>query len=222
MKSLFAFIVMTALPLSLQAAERGQVAGEYIELHACEVYTGGCTASAQITQGGRSLLRVWNFSQGPVDFTNRMSILVLETAEGNLALPQTESKKAVAYLPDESTASQREALLGWLKDNGVHVTESRAVPISYRRDGSHIMLKAGDSIALSTRAIESCDAGSCGEQLWYTPRGKTGTFTVLVNDQSSVEEPLLALSWKDNGAKSVFFGKFGTSEPPEFTLASIP
>jgi len=215
MKSLLVVAAGLALSLNAQAKEREGLSGEYVELHACEVYTGGCTASAQITQGGRSLVRVWNFSDG-------QTAVVLETADQNLALPDTRAKSTVMYLPEQASGAQREEMSRWLKESGVTATQTRVVPISYQREGAHIAVKAGEAVAFSTRAIDACDAGGCGEQLWYTPRGHTGAYTVLVNDQSSVEEPLLRLSWKDHAAKSIFFGKFGTAEPPEFTLASIP
>ncbi len=204
---------------SLHAAGRSAPQGEYVELHACDLYTGGCTASAQITLGGRSVVRVWSFESGELA---GLTTAVLEVAEANLALPDTKASQVMVYLPEQATEVQRDFLLGWLKENGVAVTETRVMPVSYRREGPVVTVGVGDGLGFSTRAIEACDAGSCGEQLWYSPRGKIGAFTVLVNERSHVEEPALELSWKDNSSKSVFFGKFGVAEKGGFTLTSIP
>lgn len=165
------------------------------------------------------MLRVWHFDQGA--WTGQ-TLAVLETAQENLAFKDARPTAGVAYLPEAADAEQREAMLAWLKENGATAGESRVVPISYRRDGSEITVAVGKSAAFSTRAIEACDAGSCGEQLWYAPRSRTAAFIVLVNRHSQIEEPALALSWKDHGAKSIFFGRFGEPDPAEFTLASLP
>lgn len=194
--------------------------GDYTEVHACEVYTGGCTASAQATQGGRSVLRVWKFDAVAGSLSG-LTVAVLEVADANLAMRGTEARAAVAYLPEQATEAQRDELLDWLKQNGVQVTDSRVKPVRYARDGERISFSAGKEIAFSTRGIEACDAGSCGEQLWYEPRGKTGAYTVLVNERSVVEEPGFKLTWKDNSAKSVFFGRFGGSEQAVFHQASL-
>lgn len=197
--------------------------GEYVELHSCEVYTGGCTASAQATQGGRSLLRIWNFNSGWVGQEDLagLTVAVLEVADANLAMPDTTAKTAVAYLPKEINDSKRAALVEWLGKNGIFVGQTFERPLAYTREGHAISFHAGKDIGFSTRKIEDCDAGTCGEQLWYSPRGKTGAFTVLVNERSHVDEPSLKLSWKDHSSKSVFFGRFGPAEVPTFFQASL-
>jgi hypothetical protein len=201
--------------------------GRVVELHACEVYTGGCTASAQVTLGGRSLLRVWSFENGAyggVDLVG-LQIAALEVAEKNLALSDTHASAAVVYLPVQATDVQRQALVSWLKMTNPEIASARLVekvaPISYSRDGSRISVQVGKEIALHTRSIMRCEAGGCGESLWYQPRSKTGKFTVLVNEHSSVNEPTLSLVWKDHYAKSVFFGRFGDDSKPEFRFAAL-
>jgi hypothetical protein len=218
--------VLAAVHLAFSAASAaspGAPAGEYAELHSCEVYTGGCTASAQSTTGGRSLLRVWKFDHGAVGATplDGLCVIVLEQAEANLALPDTRAKQTVAYLPSTATEAQRQALRKFLSGEGLSLTSIKTLPISYSRDGGTLSVRAGDGVEFSTRALEHCDSGGCGEQLWYAPRGMSGSYTVLVNDHSRVEEPDAQLIWRDNAAKSVFFGRFGLPAKPEFTLASI-
>jgi hypothetical protein len=201
--------------------------GRVVELHACEVYTGGCTASAQATQGGRSLLRVWSFENGEyggVDLAG-LQMAALEVSDKNLALSDTQTSAAVVYLPAQATDVQRQALVSWLKATNPEIAAARFVekvaPINYARDAARISVRVGKEIALQTRSIARCERGGCGESLWYQPRSKTGKFTVLVNENSSVNEPTLSLVWKDHTAKSVFFGRFGDDSKPEFRLASV-
>jgi hypothetical protein len=215
--------LLLALPLAALRVDGAEPVGEYAELHSCEVYTGGCTASAQATLGGRSVLRVWNIRSGEFAGTDLagQTALVLEVANENLARPGTPAARTVAYLPESATDAQRKGLLAWLAESGIKADQTRTVPVEYRREGARIVVSGGKDIFFETRAIEACDAGSCGEQLWYEPRGKTDGFTVLVNEGSSIHEPALKLSWKDHSAKSVFFGTFGEGRQDGFQLAGI-
>jgi Protein of unknown function (DUF1326) len=203
--------------------------GEVIELHACELYTGGCTASAQSTLGGRSLLRIWSFDNGVVDGIDihGLRIAALEVADKNLALAGTRAGAAVIYVPAQASETQRRVLVSWLKKQNpelasADVTE-KITDVALSRKGSVVSARVGDHITLRTRAIEHCDAGGCGEALWYTPRSNTGEFTVLVNDQLSLREPAVSLVWKESGVRSVFLARFGAQQKsgPSFSLAFL-
>jgi Protein of unknown function (DUF1326) len=201
--------------------------GQVVELHACEVYTGGCTASAQATMGGRSMLRVWSFENGAYSGVELagLQMAALQIADKNLAFTDTQPSAVVVYLPSGATDVQRRALTSWLKSNSPEIATVRLIeklaPISYTQKDSRISVRVGEEIALQTRALASCDRGGCGESLWYQPRSKTGNFTVLVNENSSVSEPILSLVWKDNTTKSVFFARFGDDSTREFHLAAL-
>ena len=201
--------------------------GRIVEVHAVEVYTGGCTASAQATMGGRSMLRVWSFENGEQDGVplNGLQVAALQVADKNLAFADTRPTSAVVYLPRNATDVQRGALVDWLKTANPEMAETplieKIADIVYAQNDARISLKVGEQIAMKTREIQKCDAGACGESLWYKPRTATGDYTVLVNESSSVNEPTLSLVWKDNSAKSVFFGRFGADANPEFRLASV-
>ncbi len=198
--------------------------GDYAELHSCEVYTGGCTASAWSSSAGRCTVRVWKIEAGEangIDLAG-LPVVVLEIGKENLAMRGVTAMAAVAYLPEEASSEQRQELEKWLKGEGVVVTKARVVPISYARDGADITVRAGREISFATRAIGHCETGSCDESLWYEPRGKVGAYTVLMNDESVVDEPDLKISWKDHSSKSVFFGHFGVREAAVFSLASVP
>ncbi len=215
---LLAFSGLILFPLTSLRAETP--AGEVLELHGCELYTGGCTASGQITQGGRTLLRVWHFSSGSLSGLN---VALLEKADANLALPQTEATASLAYLPASANAAQREALLGWLRENGMAPSAQKVAAIRFDRESERATVKIGDAIQVSTRAMSlHCDAGGCGESLWYAPRSRAGEFSVAVNESSSIEEPALKLSWRESNVKSVFLAKFGAADAkPVFKLAAL-
>ena len=225
MKARVALLTMfLALP-SFAFADQPQ--GQVIEVHAVEVYTGGCTASAQATSGGRSMLRVWNFEAGNhngIDLRGQQ-IAALQTADKNLADSETRPKAAVVYVPRSASEAQRKAMLDWLKTAMPEFVElpliTKVTDLRYAQNGARITVDVGDQIAMKTREIQKCDAGACGEALWYQPRSKVSDYTVVVNESSTVSEPDLSLVWKDNSAKSVFVGQFGSEAKPQFRLASV-
>jgi hypothetical protein len=225
MKTIWILGLLFSLGVTLRAEKPS---GEVIEVHACEVYTGGCTASAQATMGGRSLLRVWNIASGEMDGVNLggLRVALVETAERNLAATGTQSQAAVAYLPADLGETQRAAVTRWLQwqrgDEATGQFVVKSAPIEYSREGGRVSIRVGETISLRTRAIAACDAGGCGESLWYEPRTQTSDFTVLVNEHSSVIEPALRLVWKDHNAKSVFFARFGDDKlERKFQLAAV-
>ena len=225
MKRLAAFLFLMAAAVTSSANDLPN--GNVMEVHAVEVYTGGCTASAQATSGGRSMLRLWSFENGLHDGVELrgLEVAALQAADANLAAAETEPTAAVIYLPREATEAQRAALVNWVKAANPEIATAplveKVTDITYAQDGARISLKVGEQIAMKTREIQKCDTGACGESLWYKPRTKIGDYTVLVNESSTVSEPALSLIWKDNSAKSVFFGSFGARAEPQFRLASI-
>lgn len=162
-------------------ARADDVRGTVVELRSCELYTGGCTASAEATLGGRSMLRLWNIASGQQDGVDLagLNVASLETADANLALAGTRPRATVVYVPENAIQTQRAALVSWLK--------STALP-----------------------KFAPFGTGSCGEALWYEPRTRVNHFSVVLNEASGVDEPLLLLRWKNNRSRSVVVGEFGS------------
>src|ERR1043166_10099426 len=111
-------LLLLCLPSGLlRAAENNSLSGQVVELHACELYTGGCTASAQATLGGRSLLRVWDFEKGEQDGVSLAGLQIgaLQIADQNLATPKSTAKAAVVYLPEKANPGHRAGPVAGLK-----------------------------------------------------------------------------------------------------------
>ncbi len=191
------------------------VRGTLLELHSCELYAGGCVVSSESTQRGHYMLRAWSFADG--QFANEnlggLQLAVLETSPDNLAAENTAGDQAVVYLPQKTTATQREALMAWLRANAPELKHAalntRIAPMTLRQVHDGYVFSAGRFVSVQTAPLESCAAGSCGEGLWYKPRMTTSEFAVAVDSSSRVQEPWLRLKWIDGGKRSVFLAKFG-------------
>src|SRR5207245_2819689 len=112
--------------------------GDVLELYSCEVFTGGCTASAEATLEGRYALRAWHFTSGAF---SGLTVAMLQMADENLAARPTSPAQTVVYLPECATESQREALLSWIHASGKVTT--RIVPIDFTRDDLTVSLTVG-------------------------------------------------------------------------------
>jgi hypothetical protein len=191
--------------------------GSLLELHSCELYAGGCVVSSEATLDGRYMLQAWNFTGGSfagTDLTG-LKVALLQASSENLASSKAAPGQAVAYLPQAATDAQRQALLAWVKSQqpGLTRLQTRTVPLKLGTSGDSYFVSAGPYLSVATATLESCENGSCGEALWYSPRSANTVFCVAVNHSSTANEPLLKLEWKDGGKRSVFLAKFGEPGP---------
>jgi hypothetical protein len=197
------------------ASANDQPRGSLMEVHSCELYAGGCVVSSEATLGGRYMLRAWNFSGGSFAGTDLagLQVALLESSSDNLAASKTTADHAIVYLPESATANQRKTLLAWLKSNAPELKsaklQTRVAPLRLEKSGNGYEFSAGNTVSVSASSSAACDMGSCGEELWYTPRSTTTVFTVVANRSSHVSEPSMKLKWDDAGKRSVFLAKFG-------------
>ena len=195
-----------------------QPQGRLIELHSCEVYTGACMVSSQSELGGRTTLQVWDIAGGSWQGVNLkgLQMAVVESSSENLAVPSTRAEHAIVYLPETANTEQRNALLAWLKSRDSQLAtariQTRVVPISLTSSSERIQFRAAEFASLRTVALGDCQNRVCGESLWYEPSTPTSLFTVALNEDSQVNEPLIKLTWSDFGKRSVFLACFGVTE----------
>jgi hypothetical protein len=164
-------------------------------------------------------VQAWDISSGTWDGTDLsgLQVVVLEASKVNLAAAGSIAEQAVIYLPEQANASQRRALVDWLKaENGQLANTSiqtRVAAVSLRVVAGGIEVEAGDHVSFRTVSIGDCEARVCGEDLWYEPSTGSSLFTVGINAASQVKEPLLKLTWSEHGKRSVFVARFGEARP---------
>jgi hypothetical protein len=206
-----------AMGLAMNAAIAGNApAGNLLEVHSCEVFAGGCVVSSEAQQGGRYMLRVWEFNGGGLDgrSVSGQCVAVLQLSPDNLAATDSRSGEAVVYLPKSATESQRESLLAWVRQPDFRPSRlsTRIAPIAMVKSAQGYAFKAGDFISVETKPVARCESNACGEMLWYEPRSATSLFTVAVSRALRVDEPLLKLKWNDDGKRNAFLGRFGAPD----------
>src|SRR5205814_8286818 len=131
------------------------------------------------TLGGRYMLRAWNFTGGSFAGSELagLQVALLESSADNLAASKTAADRAVVYLPQNATASQRKALMAWIKSSAPELKsaklQTRVAPLRLEKSQNGFEFSASNKISVSASTSAACGMGSCGEELWYTPRSTT-------------------------------------------------
>src|SRR5208282_1480365 len=185
--------------------------GEFVELHSCDLYTGGCTASAESTLLGRQVFRAWSIEGGAwsgQDLTH-LKVAVLETGSRNLAEKGALGDRAEIFIPRDLSQAKREALVSWASaqyplPRGTPVIEAEII---YKRSGQEAVVTVGDTVSLTTMPIGRCSSGACGQSLWYEPQVDHSAFEVVASRTSKIQDA--TLFWADHDRPNVFLASFG-------------
>ncbi len=210
MKKLSVVIVLFVVSQFCSAAEPF---GEFVELHSCDLYTGGCTASAESTLLGRQAFRAWSIESGTwngQDLTH-LKVAVLEMGSRNLAEKGALSDRAEIFIPRGLPQAKREALVSWAAaqrplPRGTPVIETE---IAYGRSGQEAAVTVGDTVSLTTMPIGKCTSGACGQALWYEPQVDHSAFEVVASRTSKIQDA--TLFWTDHDRPNVFLASFGSN-----------
>jgi len=187
--------------------------GEFVELHSCDLYTGGCTASAESTLLGRQMFRAWSIERGlwnGQDLTH-LKVAVLETGSTNLAEKGAIADRAEIFVARDLSQAKREALVSWAAaqhplPRGTPVIETE---IAYQRSGQEAVVTVGDTVSLTTMPIGKCSSGACGQSLWYEPQVDHSAFAVVASRTSKIQDA--TLFWADHDRPNVFLASFGAN-----------
>lgn len=219
-------LFFAAMGLVSMAQAEQPASGKLIELHSCELYTGGCVASSEATLQGKVSVTAWNFEAGSSEgmHLQGLQVALLQVSDRNLASEAAPSQ-AVVYLPERATEPERAALLSWVKKEvpQAEVKAVRTAPIAFEGEGANITFSAGEWISLQSGPLLPCGMGSCGESLWYSPRVSANIFTVAMSEQSQVVEKELQLTWRQSGVRNVFVGSFDQNNktPAQYTSCEL-
>ncbi len=222
-----ALFLFTALAPALAAhVDPNTPRGRFVELHSCELFAGSCVVSAEANVTGNYVLRAWQFEDGAIAGVplRGLSVALLESGDQNLAVPENAASSAVVYLPPSLTPEQRAVLLTWAGQNTrATLVGTRVIPLQIAFTGDRVSFSAGRDIAFVADAPPPCTTlASCGEMLWYEPRGAATSFVVDQLDRSRIVEPLLTLTWMDHGRRTLFAGRFGDPEPVIPAICGAP
>jgi hypothetical protein len=206
-------VALFLLLLAAKACFAAEPSGELVELHSCDLYTGGCTASSEATLLGRQRFCMWLISRGfwaGQDLAGTR-LALLEVGSENLAEKGAVAERAEIFIPRGTAPEQKKALLSWLEtEHPLPASTSVSdTDICYRRTGNEAELSVGDTVAVSTVPLGKCRTGSCGQALWYEPISRQSSFSVVSSRNSIIRDGRLHLTWTDHDRPNVFLAAFG-------------
>jgi hypothetical protein len=209
-------VALFLLLLAAKACFAAEPSGELVELHSCDLYTGGCTASSEATLLGRQRFSLWLISQGRwagQDLAGA-KLALLEVGSENLAEKGAVADRAEIFVPRGLAPEQKRALLSWIRTERPLPASTSVIDtdIRYRRAGYEAELTVGDTVAVSTVPLGKCRTGACGQALWYEPTSRHSSFAVVSSRASTIRDARLHLGWTDHDRPNVFLATFGPGE----------
>jgi hypothetical protein len=158
------------------------IAGNYIEIRSCDVYTGSCFANAEMTLTGHEAIMAWSVRDGALDGVQLDGLNVIAVVQGSETLGDVhrypQQTRSVLIVDESANAAQREALVNLARQKAgallgttvgvetapIHV----ALPESCTESGC-ANVQAGDLVEIQTRCLGGKDHVCGNEELFYPP-----------------------------------------------------
>jgi hypothetical protein len=206
---------------NVKQAPQPSIAGDYIEIRSCDVYTGSCFANAEMTLTGHEAIMAWAVRDGAVGGVelDGLNVIAVVQADGTLGdvhrYPQ--QTRSVLIVDEAATLEQRDALMqlarqqaGTLLGTTVGV---EAAPISVELPAACAAsgcakVQAGDLVEIQTRCLGGNDHVCGNEEQFYPP-------LTLVNDArpaftvaGSFRGPGLGTQFDEANRRSAYLATF--------------
>ena len=221
MNALRIVLTLTVAVAASASGQAAQITGEYLEARTCNVYTGPCFANAEMSLTGKEALMAWKVDRGTwkdVTLDGLGAALILH-AEGTLGydgvFPMRAGKiKAVLMVDENASEKQRLALIDFVKESAVDLTENivrvQSVPFTLKND--HLdnvgVFKAGTLAEIKTRKLKKSDCVCTNEVVFYQPLTKIQNASPAYSLKLSYQGKDLGTRFTNRGIRSAFLGTF--------------
>jgi hypothetical protein len=221
--SIFAALLAVAPAFAgvLEESAKPKIAGRYLEVRSCDVYTGPCFAESEFGSDGKEAILVWSIDKGQwkgTDLSGLNVIAVVKTKDTLGDLKYAEPKGDTVLIFDKkANARQQAALTAFVESAASKLvgkvvnTQQEAIDTTIgtcTKAGTCASVKAGKLVNIATRCI--CDGDHiCGnEYLYYPPLTKIKEATAAYTEVFSFQGRDLGLKWSTGGLRSAYVGSF--------------
>lgn len=199
------------------AADTPTVTGTYVEARTAEVFAGGCVMNSEAETMGRQAVLAWRVDRGGVDGVTLDGLSVVAALSGthNLGMREMGGEaptevKALVYVDERATATQRDALLSMAKtaigDLALRVVDVQPVAIAFDRSHHAASVQAGEA-RLDVEAHIHHDP-SCGAMQWFQPLSRGAEAEVGLTRTQVFSGQALGTRWSQRDKRSAFVGTF--------------
>ena len=217
--ALMAVAALVVSAASLSAADKGRIAGEYVEARTAEVFAGGCIMNSEAETLGRQAVMAWRITSGAFEGVAVDGLTVAAAVAGDRNLGMREmggeeptAVKAIIIVDPRATTPQRDALVRLVRElsNGLitHVVRVDVAPVKFATSHKYVEVNVPDNGILLTVNKEMKHDPSCGAMQWFKPFTKLADAALGVVEEHSFEGQGLNTKWSAPNKRSAFYGTF--------------
>lgn len=221
MKLLSLVVAGAALLAGMPSAQAAQITGDYLEARTCNVFTGPCFANAEMNLAGKEALMAWKIDKGHWNKValDGLGAALVVNAEGTLGYDGVFPMKAghvksVILVDQKASATQRDALVAFVKDSAKDLTKDvltvKSVPFELSADHVDAVakFKAGDLAEIQTREIRKGDCVCSHEDMFYLPLSKIENVTPAYSLMLAYRGDSMGNRFVNRGMRSAYLGTF--------------
>jgi hypothetical protein len=224
MRTLFAFILVSALALAGGIPSTKTIQGDYIEARTADVVVGSCFANSEVGQMGELAVFGWRVNQGAWQGVNLDGLAVVAAVRASHTLGDVHHTsypvKAVLIIDEKANLEQRLALRAFAQKMGGDLLQDIAkvhyqpVTLEFENNNVHTMkatLTAGQMASIRTRESNEGDHACKNAELWYQPLTKVNHAMPTFSLANTFKGDGLGVTWSNPDKLSSYVGSFSIS-----------
>lgn len=196
------------------------IKGNYIESRTCDVFTAACFANAEVNLNGKEAILAWQVTSGSHDGVHLDGLSVAAVVRANATLGDTAANplpaKAIVYVDERATATQKDALISFAKEMGQDIISDvirvESVDIAMKADScggeTCASLKVSDVAAVEARCLHDGDKKCGNDVAFYQPLTKVDHAMAHFTTYEKFTDEGLDINWSDAGRRGTFVGTF--------------
>ncbi len=199
-----------------------QIAGDYVEIRSCDVYTGPCFANGEMNLTGREAVLAWSVRKGAWNGVSLddLKVVAVVKAEGTLGdvLRDPKPAKSVLIVDARADVKQREALTQLARHLAVALledivrVESAPVQLVLNPSTCHAsgcsFVEAKGLVEIETRCLGGDDHVCGNEERFYPPLTKIGDARPAFTVVGAFAGQGLGVTFDEAGRRSAYLGTF--------------
>lgn len=231
--SLLCALALSTVPVE-PAAARFDVAGQYLEIRTCDVYTGPCFANAECGIDGREAALAWKVDRGSIGGVDvaGLSVVALLSSNATFGNPyETATDVRSVLLVDARADAKQQAALR-------EFATARLAPMNAKSAGEHVVaielatgccdnagcakLDAGSFVSATTRCVHDEDKHCGNESIFYPPLQSVSGVTPAVAETFTVAAHELDTHFTEVQRRGAFTARFAETSMNAVAVANLP
>jgi len=224
MKQGMSFLVATVCLLTGTIALAGfpagaVIEGNYVEVRSCDVFTAACFANSEVGLTGEEAILAWDVKKGTHRGVNLEGLKVVAVIRASGTLGDTSATvypaRSILFVDSKADAAQSDALVEFAKDaagqllaNVIRIEKSDITMSFDPNRAGFATLRAGDAVAIETRALMHSDMHCGNDEAYYAPLTDVDNTVVAFTERDMFSKHGLGVTWDESGRRSAWLATF--------------